>query len=136
MATRGSVTSADYIVVGGGSAGCAVAARLSEDPNARVLLIEAGGRDRSPYLHLPVTYYKTTGPQFTWGFKTTEQRHQDNIVTPFAQARVLGGGSSINAQVYMRGTPIDYDSWKDNFGCPGWGYSDVLPYFKKAEDNT
>ncbi|MDX3928164.1 MAG: GMC family oxidoreductase N-terminal domain-containing protein [Shinella sp.] len=132
----GSVTSADYIVVGGGSSGCTVAARLSEDPSVRVLLIEAGSRDRSPYIHLPVTYYKTTGLQFTWGFKTTEQRQQGDIVTPFTQARVLGGGSSINAQVYMRGTPTDYDGWKNEFGCPGWGYRDVLPYFKRAEDNT
>jgi choline dehydrogenase-like flavoprotein len=130
-----SITSADYIIVGGGSAGCALAARLSEDVGVRVLLIEAGGRDRSPYLHLPVTYYKTTGPQFTWGFKTTEQRFQGNIVTPFIQARVLGGGSSINAQVYVRGTPQDYDRWKNEFGCTSWGWADVLPYFKKAEDN-
>jgi len=139
MASRtngAQMSSADYIVVGGGSSGCAVAARLSEDPSARVLLIEAGSRDKSLYIHLPVTYYKTTGPQFTWGFKTTEQQHQGNIATPFTQARVLGGGSSINAQVYMRGTPTDYNAWKNAFGCVGWGYDDVLPYFKKAEDNT
>jgi choline dehydrogenase-like flavoprotein len=132
----GATTSADYVIVGGGSAGCTLAARLSEDPGARVLLIEAGRKDSSPYIHLPVTYYKTTGPQFTWGLETTAQQHQGGIVTPFTQARVLGGGSSINAQVYMRGTPADYDAWKDEFGCAGWGYGDVLPYFKKAEDNT
>ena len=135
-ASTGSPASADYIIVGGGSAGCALAARLSENKDVRVVLLEAGSRDRSPYIHLPVTYYKTTGPQFTWGFKTTEQPHQGNIATPFTQARVLGGGSSINAQVYMRGTPSDYDGWKNEFGCPSWGYDDVLPYFKKAEDNT
>lgn len=126
----------DVIVVGGGSSGCAVAARLTEDPDIQVSLIEAGNRDSSPYIHLPVAYYKTTGHQFTWGHKTSAQIHQGNIVTPFTQARVLGGGSSINAQVYMRGTPADYDGWKDDFGCPGWGYSDVLQYFKKSEGNS
>lgn len=126
---------ADYIIVGGGSAGCALAARLTENPSNTVILIEAGRRDRSPYIHLPVTYYKTTGKQFTWGFETAPQKHQGGIRTPFAQARVLGGGSSINAQVYMRGTPQDYNAWRDEFGCPGWGFDDVLPYFVRSEDN-
>jgi choline dehydrogenase len=126
---------ADFVIVGGGSAGCALAARLSEDSDSSVILVEAGNRDSSPYIHLPVTYYKTTGPNFTWGYKTTPQKHQFGLETPFAQARVLGGGSSINAQVYMRGTPQDYDLWRDEFDCPGWGYKDVLPYFKRAEDN-
>lgn len=130
-----SLSAVDYIVIGGGSAGCTLAARLSEDPDASVLLIEAGQKDRSPYIHLPVTYYKTTGPQFTWGFETTAQEHQGGISTPFTQARVLGGGSSINAQVYIRGTAADYDAWKSDYGCAGWGYADVLPYFKRAEDN-
>ena len=134
--TNRAIAIADYIIVGGGSAGCVLAARLSENPQARVILIEAGGRDRSPYIHLPVTYSKTTGrPQFTWGFMTAAQEHQGGISTPFTQARVLGGGSSINAQVYMRGTPADYNAWRDEFGCAGWGYDDILPYFKKAEDN-
>jgi choline dehydrogenase-like flavoprotein len=88
---------ADFVVVGGGSAGCVVANRLSADPDRRVVLVEAGPADRSPYIHLPVTYYKTTGPRFTWGFRTVPQVHQGGIATPFAQARVLGGGSSINA---------------------------------------
>jgi choline dehydrogenase-like flavoprotein len=126
---------ADYVIVGGGSAGCALAARLSEDPSRSVILIEAGRRDRSPYIHLPVMYYKTTGPAFTWGYRTAPSRHQNDIVMPFAQARVLGGGSSINAQVYIRGIPGDYDDWRDQFGCSGWSYRDVLPYFIKAEDN-
>jgi len=130
------VDAADYLVVGGGSAGCVLAARLSEDPAVQVVLIEAGRRDDSLWLRLPVTYYKTTGAQFTWGFQTSAQHHQGDIVTSYTQAKVLGGGSSINAQVYMRGTRADYDAWKDDFGCPGWGYDEVLPYFKKAEDNT
>ena len=126
---------ADYVVVGGGSAGCVVAARLSEDPAATVILVEAGKRDRSPYIHLPVMHYKTTGPAFTWGHQTTPSPHQDGIVTPFPQAKVLGGGSSINAQVYIRGIPQDYDAWRNDFGCAGWSYDDVLPYFIRAEDN-
>jgi choline dehydrogenase-like flavoprotein len=126
---------ADYVVVGGGSAGCVVAARLSENSAATVILIEAGKRDRSPYIHLPVTYYKTSGPGFTWDYQTSPSRHQGGIVTPYAQAKVLGGGSSINAQVYIRGASQDYDAWCDDFGCTGWKYSDVLPYFIKAEDN-
>lgn len=126
---------ADYIVVGGGSAGCVLASRLSENPETKVILIEAGSRDSSPYIHLPVTYYKTTGPKFTWGYRTAPLKHQNNISTPYAQARVLGGGSSINAQVYMRGTPHDYDCWRDEHGCASWGYDDVLPYFVRSEGN-
>lgn len=127
---------ADYVIVGGGTAGCVLASRLSEDPSKKIILIEAGRRDSSIYIHLPVTYYKTTGPQFTWGYKTTPQPFQGGISTPFTQPRVLGGGSSINAQVYMRGLPRDYDDWRDVYGCQGWGFSDVLPIFKAAEDNN
>lgn len=129
------VTDADYVIVGGGSAGCVVAARLSENPNHKVILIEAGSRDTSPYIHLPVTYYKTTGKKFIWGYEAVPNPHQGGISTPFTQARVLGGGSSVNAQVYMRGTPQDYNGWRDDFGCDGWGYDDVLPYFIKSENN-
>ncbi len=132
---RAELSGADYVIVGGGSAGCVLAARLSEDPSRKVILLEAGDRDRSPYIHLPVAYYKTTGPKFTWGYRTAPQPHQGDIRTPYAQARVLGGGSSVNAQVYMRGSPQDYDEWRDGFGCRGWGYQDVLPYFVKAEGN-
>jgi choline dehydrogenase len=126
---------ADYVVVGGGSAGCVVAGRLSEDPVATVILVEAGKLDRSSYINLPVMHYKTTGPAFTWGHQTAPSRHQGGIVTPFPQAKVLGGGSSINAQVYIRGIPQDYDAWCNDLGCAGWSYDDVLPYFIKAEDN-
>jgi choline dehydrogenase-like flavoprotein len=126
---------ADYVVVGGGSAGCVVAGRLSEDPAATVILVEAGKRDRSSYIHLPVMHYKTTGPAFTWGHQTAPSRHQGGVVTPFPQAKVLGGGSSINAQIYIRGIPQDYDAWRNDFGCGGWSYDDVLPYFIRSEDN-
>ncbi|MDB5623945.1 MAG: alanine-phosphoribitol ligase [Devosia sp.] len=126
---------ADFVIVGGGSAGCTLAARLTEDPSVKVVLIEAGSRDTSPYIHLPVTYYKTTGPKFTWGYHTAPQQHQNGIAAPFAQARVLGGGSSVNAQIYMRGIPRDYDDWRDVYGCDNWGYADVLPHFVAAEGN-
>lgn len=133
--TRRAPKEADFIIVGGGSAGCVLAARLSEDASVKVVLIEAGSRDSSPYIHLPVTYYKTTGPRFTWGYHTAPQVHQEGITAPFVQARVLGGGSSVNAQIYMRGIPRDYDDWRDIYGCHGWGYADVLPFFLAAEDN-
>jgi choline dehydrogenase len=126
---------ADFIVIGGGSAGCTLAARLSADPSCTVILLEAGNRDSSPYIHLPVAYYKTTGPSFTWGFETTPQKYQGDIRLPYAQARVIGGGSSINAQVYIRGNPEDFEGWRDEHGCGGWGYKDVLPYFIRAEGN-
>lgn len=126
---------ADFVIVGGGSSGCVLAARLSADPANRVILLEAGNRDTSPYIHLPVAYYKTTGPGFTWGYQTAPQKHQGDIRLPYAQARVIGGGSSINAQIYIRGNPQDFDGWRDTYGCTGWGYDDVLPYFRRAEGN-
>ncbi|CAD6557788.1 GMC family oxidoreductase [Paraburkholderia sabiae] len=125
----------DFVIAGGGSAGCVLAARLSENPDAKVLLLEAGPSDWNPYIHMPVTYYKTAKGSLTWGLETAPSRAQNNIVTPYTQARVLGGGSSINAQVYTRGVPSDYDRWERDFGCTGWSYRDVLPYFRKAERN-
>jgi choline dehydrogenase-like flavoprotein len=125
----------DYVIAGGGSAGCVLAARLSERPDVKVLLLEAGPSDWNPYIHFPVTYYKTAKGSLTWGLETAPSRSQGNIVTPYVQARVLGGGSSINAQVYTRGVPEDYDRWATEFGCTGWSYADVLPFFKKAERN-
>jgi choline dehydrogenase-like flavoprotein len=124
----------DYIVVGGGSAGCTLAARLSEDSGSKVLLLEAGARDWNPYIHLPVCYYKTTKGTLTWEFDLSPQSHQDGITPAFTQARVLGGGSSINAQVYIRGIADDYDGW-ERAGCTGWSFGDVLPYFRRAEAN-
>ncbi len=125
----------DYIVVGGGAAGCAIAGRLTEQADVSVLLLEAGPTDWNPYIHLPVTYYKTAKGSLTWQLETAPSKHQGGIVVPFIQAKVLGGGSSINAQVYTRGVPQDYDRWATEFGCHGWSYSDVLPYFLRSEDN-
>ncbi|HVY99743.1 MAG TPA: GMC family oxidoreductase N-terminal domain-containing protein [Dongiaceae bacterium] len=124
----------DYVVVGGGSAGCAVAARLSEDSDRRVLLLEQGPRDWNPYIHMPATYFKTAKGNLLTRYRIEPQRHQGGISPEFVQGRVLGGGSSVNAMVYIRGCPEDYDAWERE-GCRGWGYQDVLPYFKRAEDN-
>jgi choline dehydrogenase len=124
----------DFIVIGGGSAGCVIAARLSEDPSARVLLLEAGGRDRHPFYHLPAGFAKMTKGLGSWGWSTVPQRHLQGRALRFTQARVIGGGSTINAQIYTRGNALDYDEWRQ-MGCTGWGYDDVLPYFRKAEDN-
>lgn len=126
----------DYIIVGGGSTGCVVASRLSEDTAVNVLLLEEGPRDRSPYIHIPGAYYKTAqGPllkRIPWEPMPEQEREE----TPtMVQARVLGGGSSVNAMIYIRGVPSDYEQWAA-MGADGWGYADVLPYFKRAEDNN
>lgn len=124
----------DFIIVGGGSAGCVLAARLSENPDVKVLLLEAGGKDRHPFYHLPAGFAKMTKGIGSWGWQTVPQRHMNGMVIRYTQARVIGGGSSINAQIYTRGHPLDYEEWRQ-LGCVGWGYEDVLPYFRKAEDN-
>ena len=125
----------DYVVVGAGSAGCTIAARLSELPDANVLLLEAGPPDTNPYIHVPVGFYKMTDGPLTWGYQTAPQRGANQRTIAYPQGRVLGGGSSINAMVYTRGNPGDYDAWADDAGCKGWAFRDVLPYFIKAEDN-
>ncbi len=124
----------DHIIIGGGSAGAVLAARLSENPSLRVLLMEAGGTDRHPFYHLPAGFAKMTKGIGSWGWQTVPQRHMNNMVVRYTQARVIGGGSSINAQIYTRGNAADYDEWRQ-MGCTGWGYDDVLPYFRKAEHN-
>ena len=124
----------DVIIIGGGSAGSVLASRLTEDPNCRVLLLEAGGRDRHPFYHLPAGFAKMTKGIGSWGWHTVPQRHMKDMVIRYTQAKVIGGGSSINAQIYTRGNALDYDEWRQA-GCTGWGYHDILPYFRKAEDN-
>ncbi|MEM9249023.1 MAG: GMC family oxidoreductase N-terminal domain-containing protein [Pseudomonadota bacterium] len=124
----------DYIIVGGGSAGCVLAARLSEGGKANVLLLEAGGGDRHPFYHLPAGFAKMTKGIGSWGWETVPQRHMKDRVFNYTQAKVIGGGSAINAQIYTRGNAQDYDEWRQ-MGCDGWSYEDVLPYFRKAEHN-
>lgn len=124
----------DYIVIGAGSAGCALANRLSEDGDARVLLLEAGSRDWNPFIHMPGGLGRLFGPGVNWRFHTVPQRHLDNREIWYPQGKTLGGSSAINAMIYIRCQPEDYDGWAA-LGNDGWAYDDVLPYFRRSEDN-
>ncbi|MCY4001329.1 MAG: choline dehydrogenase [Bacteroidetes bacterium] len=128
------LSSYDYVIVGAGAAGCVVAHRLAEDPHVRVLLLEAGPPDHSPLIHMPAGFAKLTGKSVNWCFKTVPQKHLNHREMHYPQGRTLGGSTSINAMIYIRGHRLDYEEWK-NLGCAGWGYDDVLPYFKKSENN-
>src|SRR5262245_49459061 len=124
----------DFIIVGGGPAGCVLARRLIDTGKVSVLLLEAGPRDRNPLIHIPAGFTKLTGTSHTWSYETAPQAGLNGKAVWYPQARVLGGGSSINAQLYTRGNRWDYDNWAAH-GCIGWSYKDVLPYFIRAEDN-
>ncbi|WP_158812729.1 GMC family oxidoreductase [Methylocapsa sp. S129] len=126
---------ADYIIVGAGPAGCVLANRLSEDEDVSVLLLEAGGSDWHPFYHMPAGFAKMTKGIGSWGWETVPQRHMNGRVLRYTQAKVIGGGSTINAQIYTRGNALDYDAWAGEEGCEGWSYREVLAYFKRAEDN-
>ena len=124
----------DYIVVGAGSAGCVLANRLSEDPQSKVLLIEAGGKDRSPNIKIPAAFPNQFHTKLDWDYYTEPEPHVDNRELYIPRGKSLGGSSSMNAMLYVRGRPLDYDLWADQ-GAPGWGWNDVLPYFMRSEDN-
>jgi len=123
----------DYVIIGGGSAGCVLAARLTEDPTLRVALVEAGGPDRHPYIHIPAGYARIlTHPRLTWGYRTEPDPGTGNRALDYPRGRVWGGCSSINGLGHVRGHPSDYDLWAQK-GCTGWGWDDLLPYFMRHE---
>ncbi len=126
--------SADYVIVGAGSAGCVLANRLSEDPSVRVLLLEAGGKDRSMNIKIPAAFAKQFHTKLDWDFETEPEPHCDGRRLYSPRGKGLGGSSSMNAMLYVRGRPLDYDLWEQQ-GAEGWGWEDVRPYFLKAENN-
>jgi len=130
---RDADDSFDYVIVGAGSAGCVLANRLTEDPDISVLLVEAGGRDSNPFMRMPLGWRQVwRGPKDNWGYYSEPEPHCGNRRIFLPRGKVLGGTSSINGMLYVRGHPLDYDLWRQQ-GCVGWSYADVLPYFKRAE---
>jgi choline dehydrogenase len=124
----------DYVIVGAGSAGCVIAHRLTEDPDVSVLLLEAGGPDNQFYYRLALGFHSWRYPETNWAYESEPEPQLNGRRIPLPRGKVLGGSSTINAMLYSRGHPRDYDRWRD-MGCEGWGYADVLPYFRRAETN-
>ncbi|MCR6501295.1 GMC family oxidoreductase [Shinella sp. CPCC 101442] len=135
MSKRIEIGSYDYIIVGAGSAGCTLANRLSADQGKRVLLLEAGGSDNYHWIHIPVGYLYCMGnPRTDWGYRTMAEPGLNGRSLAYPRGKVMGGCSSINGMIYMRGQSADYDHWRQ-LGNPGWGWEDVLPLFRKSEDH-
>jgi choline dehydrogenase-like flavoprotein len=130
----GERASFDYVIVGAGSAGCVVAARLSEDPDLTVALLEAGAEDTRPEIHIPAAFPVLFKSSWDWDLLGEPEPGLDNRRLYLPRGRMLGGCSSINAMIYVRGNRVDYDGWAAA-GCDGWSYDDVLPYFRRSEDN-
>jgi choline dehydrogenase len=125
----------DVVIVGAGAAGCVLANRLSADPNRRVLLLEAGGPDMPLNARIPAAWLSLLNTEVDWGYHTVPQRHCFGRRMFWPRGKLLGGSGSINAMIYMRGAPVDYDRWRDS-GCLGWGWSEVLPVFRRSENNA
>jgi choline dehydrogenase-like flavoprotein len=125
----------DYVIVGAGSAGCVLANRLTEDPSTRVLLIEAGGKDRSLKIKIPAAFPNQFHTDLDWDFATEPEPAVNDRSLFIPRGKSLGGSSSMNAMLYVRGRPLDYDLWREQ-GAAGWGWEDVLPYFLRSEDNA
>src|ERR1700755_167384 len=124
----------DFIITGAGSAGCVLAARLSESGRFKVLLLEAGGKDTSFWIHVPMGYAKTfVDPKVNWKFESEPEEELNGRTMYQPRGKVLGGTSSINGMIYMRGNAADYDEWRQR-GCTGWDFDSVLPFFRKAEN--
>ena len=131
------MASFDYVILGAGSAGCVLASRLSADPSVRVLVVEAGGSDASSLFRKPgmlaiVYQVPRLKKRADWGYKTTPQKHLDDRQMPWTRGKILGGCSTVNGMLYVRGNRRNYDDWAAS-GCDGWSYDEILPYFKKSE---
>ena len=126
----------DYVIVGAGSAGCVLALRLTENPSARVLLLEAGPPDDADEIHIPAALNLLFQSTYDWDFHTVPQERAAGRSIYWPRGRMLGGSSSMNAMIYIRGNRHDYDTWRDEYGCSGWGYPDLIPYFRRAEGNS
>ncbi len=130
------MSEADFVIIGSGSAGSALAYRLAEDGRHSVLVLEYGGTDIGPFIQMPAALsYPMNMPRYDWGFRTEPEPHLGGRVLATPRGKVLGGSSSINGLVYVRGNPCDFEHWEAE-GARGWSYADVLPYFRRAERRT